>query len=280
MNRLKSMYVSTYIGLGFAGFFYALSQILQLGFTWQAGGALLANLPIVLLMTYLFLFSAARTSANLNSAVVVSVIGALVAIFADNVNTLLLVTGIVGCLGMVGYVYWYSRFGDRANDQLVVGNTLPQFELEDELGNSVSSQSWLGNPALIMFYRGNWCPLCMAQIKEVAAQYQALADLGVQVVMVSPQPHKQTAALVSKFNVPFKFLVDKDNRAAKALNIESLGGTPFGMEVLGYETDTVMPTVLITDAKAKIIFADLTDNYRVRPEPETFFEVFKTNGIA
>ena len=34
-----------------------------------------------------------------------------------------------------------------------------------------------------------------------------------------------------------------------------------------------LPTVIITDAKGKIVFADLTDNYRVRPEPETFLKV-------
>jgi hypothetical protein len=34
-----------------------------------------------------------------------------------------------------------------------------------------------------------------------------------------------------------------------------------------------MPTVIITDEQGKIIFADLTDNYRVRPEPETFLRV-------
>jgi hypothetical protein len=42
------------------------------------------------------------------------------------------------------------------------------------------------------------------------------------------------------------------------------------MEPLGYEADSVLPTVLITDPYGTIIFADLTDNYRVRPEPSTF----------
>ena len=74
------------------------------------------------------------------------------------------------------------------------------------------------------------------------------------------------------------FLVDKDNRAAKALDILSENGTPTGLELLGYDSDTVMPTVLITDEKGKIIFADLTDNYRVRPEPDTFIEVLKSHG--
>ncbi|MGB3052567.1 MAG: hypothetical protein WBB42_16315, partial [Polyangiales bacterium] len=33
---------------------------------------------------------------------------------------------------------------------------------------------------------------------------------------------------------------------------------------------SVLPTVLITDPDRTIIFADMTDNYCVRPEPSTF----------
>ena len=48
---------------------------------------------------------------------------------------------------------------------------------------------------------------------------------------------------------------------------------PLGMEAMGYAADTVMPTVIITDAQHNIIWLDETDNYRVRPEPETFLRV-------
>lgn len=39
-----------------------------------------------------------------------------------------------------------------------------------------------------------------------------------------------------------------------------------GMQVLGYESDSVLPTVLLTDTQGLIVFSDQTDNYRVRPE--------------
>ena len=52
---------------------------------------------------------------------------------------------------------------------------------------------------------------------------------------------------------------------------------PLGMEIFGYKSETVLPTVIITDEEGKILFLDQTDNYRVRPEPETFFEVLNAN---
>ena len=88
--------------------------------------------------------------------------------------------------------------------------------------------------------------------------------------MIARQPEENTRALAERFDVPIRFCVDPDGRVARKLGIEHLGGVPFMMDALGYEADSVLPTVLIVDPSGTIIFADLTDNYRVRPEPSTF----------
>ena len=74
-------------------------------------------------------------------------------------------------------------------------------------------------------------------------------------------------------NVNFRFVTDKDNRMAQKLNIDHKYGTPLGMQIFGYKTETVMPTVIIADGSGKIMFVDQTDNYRVRPEPSTFLAI-------
>ncbi len=66
------------------------------------------------------------------------------------------------------------------------------------------------------------------------------------------------------------FLVDPDARAARSLGILHEGGLPATLDVLGYDQDTVLPTAVLADAAGTIMFSDQTDNYRVRPEPETF----------
>lgn len=175
----------------------------------------------------------------------------------------------LGWGGNVLYQFWYSRFGRQASPTLTVGKKLPALQFEDAKGKAVNTDEMPG-AVLLMFYRGNWCPLCMAQIQEVAQQYQVLAARGVQTLLISSQPHDNTASLAAKFNVPFHFLVDKDNRVASALQILAKDGTPTGLQVLGYGNDTAMPTVVLTDRHKTIVFCDETDNYRVRPEPATF----------
>ena len=47
------------------------------------------------------------------------------------------------------------------------------------------------------------------------------------------------------------------------------------MQVFSYNSDTAMPTVIITDRNRLIRFSDQTDNYRVRPEPKTRLRILE-----
>jgi hypothetical protein len=72
--------------------------------------------------------------------------------------------------------------------------------------------------------------------------------------------------------------VDDEGELARRLGIEHIGGVPFLMDTLGYDSDSVLPTIVITDPSRKIIFVDLTDNYRVRPELSTFLAALDAQG--
>jgi hypothetical protein len=45
------------------------------------------------------------------------------------------------------------------------------------------------------------------------------------------------------------------------------------LQTLVYATDTEMPAIIMTLGAGKIIFADLTCNYRVRPKLKEFLKV-------
>lgn len=277
MNRLKSLFISAYLTLILVGLVRAVVAAMQ-DPAW--GWVVLALSPALAFFLWVLLFNKART--GLASAIMW--LGPLVSMIG------MAVTGEArlepwwwtlgpGLVCALLYVLWYSRFGRRDSPALQVGATLPELTFDTANGEAFSIAN-LNAPLLLVFYRGNWCPLCMAQIKEIAAQYQALAEKGVQLLMISPQSHDNTASLAQKFDVPMQFLVDRDLRAAKALGIEALAGLPAGLEALGYDSDTVMPTVIITDRNRTILFADQTDNYRVRPEPETFLRVLAEAQIG
>ena len=240
-------------------------------------GVLLSALPFLLVIAYFFIIGTARTSAHLWPMLLVSTIGLLLVTYlnlsSDTTYWFELTLASVAGIGSWLYVFWYSKFDSRESHILQESHLLPQFPLVDINGTTISSQDFIGKQNLIIFYRGNWCPLCMTQIKEVADNYTKLVRNGVRIALISPQPPSHTKALAKKFDVGFEYYIDKDNQAAKQLNILAANGLPVGLQVFGYDSDTVMPTVIITDKENRIIFADMTDNYRVRPEPAIFEKI-------
>lgn len=180
----------------------------------------------------------------------------------------------IAAAAFLWYEFHYSDLARQPSSVLRQGGKLPNIRLEGLDGEVVETDTLRGAPSLFLFYRGNWCPLCVAQVREIAALYQRLADQGVRVFLVSPQSHEQSEKLAEKFAAPMTFLVDPDGAAAQALEIHAPDGLPLGLTLFGFAGDTVLPTVIATDADGTIRFLDQTDNYRVRPEPETFLEIF------
>ncbi|MFT6123695.1 MAG: peroxiredoxin [Oleiphilaceae bacterium] len=283
-NLIKSIYISLYITLLSLVSIHAAIGLFDSGINSVWLGIAIGIWPALLFFVKLFAAPTARTSANLNTLIVTAFIGAILSFFLSQ-NTIQQAYAFaygsgLGIGGLLLYIFWYSRLGRKENIALKTGKKLPKFELKTSAGVAWSSADLDQHPALILFFRGNWCPLCMAQIKEVAASYQALEKLGVSVFLVSPQPEKHTQALAKKFNVNYHFMVDEQNQAAGLLGIDAKHGTPKGMEVLGYDSDTVLPTAILTDQNGVILFTDQTDNYRVRPEPDTFLRVFTEHGLT
>ncbi|RLB44596.1 MAG: hypothetical protein DRH30_01065 [Deltaproteobacteria bacterium] len=237
----------------------------ETGLAWV--GALVAIVPLVSFMSSLVLVRRARTWRNQYLMLALALIGTVISFigFESPASWYALFLGLIPSFG---YIFWYSRLDRSASTAIAVGVTLPELELFDGDGKPVTPTE--GKHGLYMFIRGNWCPLCMAQVKEIAAQYRALEARGVEVFLISRQPEANTRALAKRFDAPIRFCVDEDGQLARRLGIEHIGGVPFLMDALGYDSDSVLPTVVITDPSRRIIFVDLTDNYRVRPEPSTF----------
>lgn len=278
MNKLKAFFISVFLTYAaIIGILHVIAYVNTKDLTWLVSAAI-HFLPVGFIIK-LFLTHTPRTGRQLN-IITIGIIGlvttsTLVMQQSPDHYPMLFTYAVITFIGWLVYLKWYSVLPKRNVDILKVGEILPELVFEDSNKSPVSMSKFAGNKVLYMFYRGNWCPLCTAQIKEIAAQYRELDQLGVKTVLISPQPHSYTSNIAKKFDVPFHFLTDPKGKAAKTIGLFHKNGTPLGMEVLGYSSDTVLPTVIITDEKRKIIYCDQTDNYRVRPEPETFLKKIK-----
>ncbi len=186
---------------------------------------------------------------------------------------------LLGGLAIPLYTFGYSKLPTGAC-RIVVGECLPQFTMQSMGGGDVSSVELA--PAILMFFRGNWCPLCMAQIHEVAEQYKELERRGVTVALISGQPQQETEKLAKQFDVPFLHFVDEGLRVARQLGLLHERALPAGLAGrIGASDDSAyLPTVVVTDRDGLVVLCAETDNYRVRPEPSTFMKALDDAGVG
>ena len=261
-------------------------------------GALLASAPMPLLFAQLRFRPVARTSEFLPLHLLLMLVGltlacrtmytdfvqswelyqqfppAIVAAFNPSTGSAPGLVAIAATVLFLAYLLWYSRLGRYPDTRIDVGSAMPEFEAEDLDGQPVRSTDFLGSPAAYLFYRGNWSALCMAQIDELVERSSSIQELGINVCLISSQPAGHSRRLAEKHGVAFRYLVDKDNRAAEALDIAASNGRPVGIAG-DYPADTAMPTLIVASASGTIVFSDQTDNYRVRPEPDIFLAILR-----
>lgn len=266
---MKRLFVMPYLAALFGIFVYAIMQMSSAEDIKPWLMVLLATGPMLIFMLGVAVKQKGRTRANLIPEVSLAIIATAGAAYLQHTEAMMLSLGF-GVVGIALYDFWYSNLG-RDTTKLTEGSQLPEFELKDTEGTVISSRA-VDKPAVWMFIRGNWCPLCVAQVKEMAKEYRELQEKGIEVFVIAAQSHEQTKRLSEKFDAPMKFMVDEGNKAVATLGLIHEGGMPVGMP--GYENDTFYPTILITDEKQNILYSDQTQNYRVRPEPADFLQVF------
>ncbi len=235
-------------------------------------GAFLASAALPLYMAvFVAMGGAPRTSSRLLPVQIVTIIGVVVSAS----EPWPFVTALLSFLGLQWYVFVYSKYRRGKSSSIVLGQPLPVLVFETLEGARVSTEDFVGSKTLLVFFRGNWCPLCMAQLRELLIHAEQLGDALVQVKFISNQGIEKSRELVEKLSLPghFEILHDHDLRAAKTLSIEDIGGAPPGLK--GYPADTTMATVIALDAAGRVVFGDETDNYRVRPHPDSFIPIFE-----
>lgn len=275
MQPLKHYFAIPYVALIVISFFYSLYAIItDARLAWA--GALLALAPMTWLFSYIGIAKTARVKTSPPLFIGIAAIGSIMA-FIDYQVLAFNLAFLLGVVATALYYYWYTPF-DRSQSHLAIDSPLPTFEVQDIEGNNVTDANTKGRNAVWMFIRGNWCPLCVAQVAEISKAYNELEKMDTDIFLISSQSQEHSKSLANRFKAPIRFLVDKGNAMAKAFGIEHISGVPFGMP--GYDLDTAMPTVVITDKEGKVIFLDQTDDYRIRPEPETFIQVLKQKTTA
>lgn len=184
--------------------------------------------------------------------------------------------GLVVVLLIAGAAYLYYRMhGARpVPEQLRRGQPLPEFDALDEDGKRLNSRDLLGKPVVMIFVRGNWCPFCSRQVRNLTAYYKEIVDLGAKLIFVTPRPQETTRRVAEFFDVEFEFWLDESLAATRELGLllESAVPKDYYRE---YGSDTIWPTSLVIDAERIICYVELSKHIIDRPNPKTLLRELK-----
>ncbi len=91
---------------------------------------------------------------------------------------------------------------------LEIGDKMPHFEVADQNGNIVSSESLLGRKTIIYFYPKDNTSGCTAEACNLRDNHEALAAKGYNVVGVSKDSVASHRKFIDKYELPFTLLAD------------------------------------------------------------------------
>lgn len=173
----------------------------------------------------------------------------------------------------------------KLNGQMVPANVM----LKQLDGQEQPLSTLIANkPTVIVFYRGGWCPYCNAQLAGLQKIMPQLAELGYQVIGISPEPASaDTSKSVHRTSPPsYLQLSDQSLQAMQAFGVayyvddktEQAYRQGHGIQLTYDQTARAVlpvPAVFIVDAAGLIRFNFIHINYKVRLEPELLLQAAK-----
>lgn len=124
-----------------------------------------------------------------------------------------------------------------------IGQPAPNFILQNQSGESISLNDFLGKKVVVYFYPKASTPGCTVQACGLRDSQASLEDNNVIVLGISPDPVKRLTNFYNKQNLNFDLLSDEDHATAEAFGVWQL------KKFMGKEFMGVVRTTFVIDEK-------------------------------
>ncbi len=170
---------------------------------------------------------------------------------------------------------------EPASERAKVGDTIPDVGLLTEDNAAVSLREIVKEkPAVLIFYRGGWCPYCNRHLGALAEIEPKVLAAGYQILAISPDQPAKLKATPDREKLGYRLLSDRKAEAARALGIafevpaelvaKYKNDYKIDLEAASGETHHLLPhpAVFVVGRDGVIRFAHVNPDYKVRLTPE------------
>ncbi|HEX4521088.1 MAG TPA: peroxiredoxin-like family protein [Gaiellaceae bacterium] len=190
-----------------------------------------------------------------------------------------------GASGNVFTAEQASLAAASAGQVFPLGAPIPDVELLDVHGTETTLHAEVGGrPAVIVLYRGAWCPYCNLTLRTYQEELlPGLLERGALLIAVSPQKPDGSLSVQEKNALEFPVLSDPGNSIARALGVLTAPSAEVlavqrehGLDLTKRNADGTaalpMPTTVLLDAAGHVRWLDVHPDYTTRSEPDTILE--------
>lgn len=129
---------------------------------------------------------------------------------------------------------------------LKIGDKAPNFEAQNQAGESVKLSDYSGKKLVLFFYPKASTPGCTTEACNLRDNYQTFLAKGYDVLGVSADSGKRQQNFINKNELPFPLLADEDKTVINAFGV--WGPKKF----MGKEYDGIHRTTFVIDEKGII----------------------------
>ena len=159
---------------------------------------------------------------------------------------------------------------------LATGQTAPDFTVKTDAGDIFSLRGSLKKgPAVLVFYRGGWCPFCQMQIRELQKNAVEFKKRGATLAALSVDQVVYASETSEKEKLGFPLLSDPDAEVLEKYRLlfhvddaTMDKYTKYGLDLekaSGRSHHTIaVPAVFVIDSKGIIRWAYVNEDYKVR----------------
>jgi peroxiredoxin len=134
---------------------------------------------------------------------------------------------------------------------LNVNDKAPDFTAIDQSGKKFSLSNEVKNKTVvIVFYRGQWCPYCNKQLKQLEDSLSFIKDKGATLIAVTPEKPENISKTISKTKASYPVLFDEGLKIMKDYDVAFSVDSSTVIKYKKYGID-------FTDANGKINGANL-----------------------
>jgi len=102
---------------------------------------------------------------------------------------------------------------------LKVGDSVPNFTVNDQDGNSISFLDYKGKRVIVFFYPKASTPGCIMEACNLRDNYKELQKQGYELLGVSADSEKRQTNFRNKYKFPFPLLADEEKEVINTFGV-------------------------------------------------------------